>query len=369
METAAPRVPTVLVVDDDARSREIVRANLPAEWRLVEACSAAEAEAAFEAEPMDLILLDVILPDVDGLTLCRRIKARAGSGPLLPVLLLTVLGDQDDRNAGLAAGADDFLSKPVDPRELRLRAKAFLRLRAQDQIIRSQLAALRELDALKEDLVSLVVHDLRNPLASVISLLSVLRDEAREPVVREDLESAHAAALRVRELLEEVLQVRRIEEGGLVPLREPTDLSALARDAIRVVAGAARAAGVQLLAPPGEGPIVTVDPGLVRRALENLLTNAVRHSPGRGQVEVTIRSAGKGFAVAVADRGPGVPDPQKGGLFEKFSVVQGTGGSTPRRGYGLGLHLVKLVATAHGGGVTVRDREGGGAVFELLLPG
>src|SRR5207253_9406612 len=123
-----------------------------------------------------LVVLDVMMPGMNGFDACREIKRRHRE-PYLPVLLLTALTDQDSRILGFEAGADDFLSKPFDRRELLLRTRAFLRLRQQDDQIRRQLEELRQLDRLKDDLAALVVHDLRNPLAGLDGLLWVLKSD------------------------------------------------------------------------------------------------------------------------------------------------------------------------------------------------
>jgi len=127
--------------------------------------------------PVDLVLLDVMMPQMSGMDVCRIIKRAAGEGAYVPVLLLTALGAQEDRNRGLAAGADDFLTKPVDRHELLLRVRSFIKLRLQDELIRHQLDELRALDALKDDLVSLMVHDLRNPLSGLVGFLDVMQAE------------------------------------------------------------------------------------------------------------------------------------------------------------------------------------------------
>ncbi|MBI3726175.1 ATP-binding protein, partial [bacterium] len=114
-------------------------------------------------------------------------------------------------------------------------------------------------------------------------------------------------------------------------------------------------------------PVALIDRKLARRALENLIANAVKYSPRGQPVDIEARVGERGIEIDVADRGPGIPDELKGTMFEKFGSVEVSRGEA-RRGYGLGLHLVKLAAEAHGGGVSVRDREGGGSIFRLVLP-
>jgi signal transduction histidine kinase len=113
--------------------------------------------------------------------------------------------------------------------------------------------------------------------------------------------------------------------------------------------------------------VLALDRKLVRRAIDNLIINALKYSPANGVVDVTIGAGAEGVEIGIADRGPGIPDVSKDRLFEKFGSVEGSMTDT-RRGFGLGLYMVRLVAEAHLGRVSARDREGGGTVFTVLLP-
>lgn len=356
---------TILVVDDDPSARDLVKAQMPVSYRLLEAGTAAEALALLAREAVDLVLLDVVLPDMSGYEACLRVKSAAGGGAFLPVLLLTVLGAQADRNAGLAAGADDYLVKTSDPEELRLRVKVFLRLREQDRLIRAQVERLREADALKDELAALVVHDLRNPLTSVVSVLAALRAQA-PPALQEDVEDAWTAASRIRHLVEDLLAVRDIEERGarLAPRRVAlNDVLLAAADALQ---GYAQSSRIALAVQAPEVLAAFVDAPLVQRAVENLVSNAIRHAPAGSEVTLSVEREGDALALRVADRGPGIPADQRAGVFEKYGAL--AGGPDARRGHGLGLYLVALVARAHGGEARVDPRPGGGATFTLTLP-
>jgi signal transduction histidine kinase len=359
--------PTILVVDDDARNRTLLRAYLEDGGRILEAVSGAEALQLLEGESIDLVLVDVMMPGMSGYELCREIKKRASGEVLLPVLMLTALTAQESRNAGLEAGADDFLQKPANRHELRLRVSAFLKLREQDRLIRRQVEELRQLDALKDDLVSLMVHDLRNPLAAVLAELDVLRREIPDEELRAGATSAHAAAARLREIVDDILQVRLLEEGELTLSLQSCLISDIVREAVAGVEPVAHERGVSVALALNGGPPAAVDRKLVRRAVENILANAIKYSPPLASVEVQTRAAEGGIEVAVADRGPGIPDALRSRLFEKFGSVEAARGEA-RRGYGLGLYLVRLVASAHGGRAVAQNRDGGGSVFGLWLP-
>ena len=353
---------TVLVADDDMLHRELVRAALQGMCTVVEAEDAEAAVRIVQRTPVDLVVLDVVMPGQTGIAACRQIKALTNESVL--VLLVTALHEREHRLAGLSAGADDFLTKPFDRTELRLRVDLFLRLRGQQRMIREQLVALQRLDALKDDLVSLLVHDLKHPLSGVFAWLSIARESAA-PETMAELDQALGAAGRVRDAINDLLQIRALEQGQLTPARTQLPLADVVRGAIAGLAGSARERQVTLeqRTPP---LMIAADATLVRRALDNLLANAIKYAPPSSTVEV-IATAEEGLVrLEVSDRGPGVPDERKAELFTKFGTLDPATMRT-RRGFGLGLYFVQLVAEAHGGHAGVRDRPDGGAVFELTL--
>jgi len=356
----------VLVVDDEPRNRALLRALLSDTHLVTDVASGAAAiEVVNRDESIDLVLLDVMMPDLDGFAVCRQIK-QLRPEPFLPVLLLTALTDQPSRNAGFEAGADDFVTKPFDRRELLLRTRAFLKLRHQDERIRSQLRELRQLAQLKDNLAALLVHDLRNPLAGLSGLLSVMQQDARTDDDREILDEAMTASRHLRETIEDMLQVRALEDSQLTPRRAQVSLRALAAEAQACMDGDARARNLEIELV-GDDALVEVDGGLLRRAMENLLANALRYTRPRTMVTLGVGVDPESIDLWVADRGPGVPDAFKDRVFEKYGAVEGAADRI-RRGCGLGLYLVKLVSEAHGGRATVEDRPDGGAIFHIRFP-
>jgi two-component system sensor histidine kinase/response regulator len=357
----------VLVVDDEPINLALVRAVLGSEHRVFEALNAAAAFDILEREDIDLVLLDVRLPDMDGFTACREIKRRFSETAYLPVLLLTALADQENRNAGLEAGADDFLSKPFDRKELVLRARVFLRLRAQDEQIRQQLDEMRRLDQLKDDLTSLLIHDMRNPLAGIDGMLWVLRQDATGEAA-DAIDDAALASRHLRDAVEDLLKIRLIEQGEMRLAREPVTLRQIAKEAVATLDGEAQARGLGIeVECEDDEELIAADAGLLRRAVENLIANALRYTRPRSTVTLTVNGQEDSVEIAVADRGPGVPDAFKSEVFAKYRTMD-NGGARQRRGSGLGLYLVKLATEAHGGVASVEDRDSGGAVFRIKLP-
>jgi two-component system, sensor histidine kinase and response regulator len=370
----------VLIVDDEPANVALARAYLDSTYELLEASDGPSALAILNREPVDLVLLDVMMPEMSGFEVCKRIKQ--GREQYLPVILLTALDRQEQRNVGLEAGADDFMSKPVDRRELVLRVERLIKLKRHEEQIREQLELvsqhdemaqkqireLQELDVLKDDLVAMMVHDLRNPLAGIVGFLDLLTSDIDDQRLRRDADAAVQAGNRLREILDDMLHTRMLESGALHMQRELVQAGAMVEDAIKSVWGAARARRVEI-APQIEQslPQLDADPKYVRRAIENLLTNAVKYSPSGASVRASVRAVGSDVEIEVADRGSGIPEQFKEHLFQKFGSIEVARGEA-RNGIGLGLYLVKLVANAHGGRAIVRDRKHGGAAFGLVLP-
>jgi two-component system, sensor histidine kinase and response regulator len=372
--------PSILIVDDERSNRVLLRACLEATYEVSEAADGATALVMVEQGGVDLVLLDVMMPGINGLELCDRMKQRQTE--YLPVILLTALGRQDDRNAGLQAGADDFLTKPFDRHELLLRVRTFVRLRQQEQRIREQLRAmsaqeqlirrqvdeLRELGAMKDELVSLLVHDVRNPLTGIAGFLGALAEERLDPALKSETEFALEASTRIRGLLDDLLQIRMLESGALTLHREPVSAARLIRDAVASLRGEAFARNVDLAEETASGDtLLDVDAELLRRAIENLVSNALKYAPSKSVVRMLVRRTDTEVEIEVGDRGAGIPENFKSQVFRRFASVEAARGEA-RRGVGLGLYLVSLVAVAHGGHARVRDRAHGGAAFSICLP-
>lgn len=243
-----------------------------------------------------------------------------------------------------------------------LRAMA-AKLRQGDVLIKKTVEDLRRLEALKDDLVSMIVHDMRVPLSSLKLAIAAIEGGDTSPQVRGIVSRS---AKYIETLVADVLDVCTLEQQEIQLNFETLELASVAREAVESVRAAAsvRLVALEVIAPePCEGRF---DRKLVRRAIENLLSNAIKYAPARSPVRVSVNPDGNEFRVDVEDQGPGIPLELRGAIFEKFGSVEAKRGAV-RQGYGLGLHLVHLVATAHGGGVQVQDNPSGGSVFRLRL--
>ena len=359
----------VLVVDDMAVNRVLLRDILEAEGHEVaEAAGGPEALERAVAQPPDVILLDVNMPSMDGFEVCRRLKAGPETAAV-PVLLVTALAQREQRLAGIAAGASDYLTKPIDKADLILRVRNAIRVRTLHAELEGQYGRLKELERLRDNLVHMMVHDLRSPLAGIRAYLDLVKLDAGEKL---DAELAHNidAAIKIgatmTRMISDLLDVSRLETGHMPLERTAVDLGALAAEAMAAVGAPAGRAGTRFEAPTR--PVrATCDPGVIGRVIGNLVANAVKFTPKDGAVRVSVSGDGVTARVSVADTGPGIPPEYRERIFEKFGRVEGKRDAT-QASSGLGLTFCKLAVEAHGGRIGVESDVGKGSDFWFTLP-
>ncbi len=359
----------ILIVDDDPTARQVAQAILSVdnyEFRQAAGGEAALAEIA-EQEP-DLVLLDVMMPGIDGFEVCKRIRARA-TRAYVPVMLLTALDSATDLAKGLNAGADDFISKPAPRIELRARVRSLLRIRRQHLELVEQRARVEGYYKQREELVRMVVHDLRSPVTAVQLIASTLLGPEHKltPADRRDLETIREEARRVGRYLEEMLLMARQEEGRLTLSFESVDLRSVSNDTLEALRHVATARGVKLHEVFDPKPaMVSGDPALLRRVVDNLVTNAIKFSPPNTTVEVHIAPHKDRIVLDVLDEGSGVPEEARTRIFEQYEIVKMRTAGGPQTG--LGLAFCRMVVEAHGGTVSCLGRKGPGSRFHVSLP-
>jgi K+-sensing histidine kinase KdpD len=359
----------ILVVDDEAPIRRSLQCLLAAEGHDVfEAEDGAQALAAVDSWSPDVVLLDVMMPRLDGLEVCRRLKANPVTAPI-PVLLVTGLSEKQDRLQGIKAGANDFLTKPIDPQEAALRTRnAVFSKRLHDRV-RESYERLKDLEELRDDLTHLIVHDLRSPLAGIKGYLDLLRLGADE--LDEDKQSYINDALgqvsTLMEMISSLLDVNRLESGELPLDMKESDLAALTAEAIGALGELTTGRSVKQENP--HGPInVNCDTDIICRVVATLVGNALRLTTQSDSVVVSVQNEEGIPRVEIRDTGPGIPPEYLEEIFDKYGQVAAR---KKRRKYsvGYGLTFCKLAVEAHGGIIGVESEVGKGSTFWFELPG
>ena len=375
-----PNAPLILVADDVSANVELLFDQLHVlGFRAIAAWDGPSALAAcFEHRP-DLCILDVSMPAGDlgvddrstGFEVCRRIK-RDPRTKSIPVIFVTALNDTTDRVKAIEAGGDDFLTKPHNRLVLGARVRSLLKLKAATDSLEDTLRKLREVEKMRDDLMKMIVHDLKTPLTSVLATMEMLADGdfgALNEQQRKMLGDAESKAEDLLALIGDLLEVSRIEEATMTLEVQPIAPAALLNEVlhewnIRFQQENA-SAGVDV---SDDAPVFEADKGLLRRVLGNLVQNALTHSATAVKLQLSARRDGDGILFTVADNGPGIPPEYHEVIFRKFERVKNP--NMPRtRSSGLGLAFCKLVVEAHGGRIWVQSAgEGKGSAFHFTLP-
>lgn len=367
-----PAAGKVLVVDDQPLARAVLRLMLEADGFDVEECSgASEVMQRIASSRYDAVLLDVMMPDIDGIELCHRIRA---SGDLVtPVLLVTALSDRASRTRGKEAGADDFLTKPVDRVELLVRIRCLQRVRAwYDQVAGERERLQEEVDRAHAAIVSIerraylgtlaagLGHDLKNLSAITWGIRTGLEDGG--PAQHEDLEALGDLAGRLDTLGRQLM--RLAHEGPGRPERTP--LRERVQAALDLLRRAGRTTGVAVILVVDHNPWVRVDPSELDQILLNLLGNAL-DAVAQGAVrEIAIRVGLRDGRARceIRDSGPGLSDEVLARAFEPYFSTKGAD-----QGHGLGLSVSRRVLDQWGGTIGLQRRtDAAGALVWFELP-
>ena len=347
-----PKPPRILGVDDNPRNLAILRKSFAPQFDLVTAASGEEAlEVASRLRP-DLILLDIMMPGIDGYETCRRLRADPTlSG--IKIIIVSAKAMTSERIEGYAAGADDYLVKPFDQDELLAKVRVYLRLRS-----------VEEVDRLKSDLLHLLGHETGTPLTGISGALALLRDTSVTSEQLELIEVADSSVGRLHALVKRVCLITQLKAGMESVSREPEDLRSLAASAVEESEGYAQRSGVTVTLEPGDETPVVGDRELLAWTIDALLDNAIRMSPRGGSVTVRVWTDGTRVSLTVTDKGPGIEASLLPRVFDEFVVAEIR---HHKKGSGLSLAAARLIAEQHGGTLSVESVIGQGATFRLDL--
>jgi signal transduction histidine kinase len=359
----------ILVVDDDRILVEILTESLSmAGYEVSAAYDGQEAIAAAQRVQPDLILLDVMMPELDGYSACAQLKA-AVETRFTPVIMLTALTDRDDKLRALEVGADEFMRKPPDRQELLIRIRSLLRTkRLYDQVQESH-QRLEELEEAKHDLTYMIVHDMRGPVSSIISSLQLLREEQDPPTAEESsalVASSLLSGRRIMTMVEAMLDLQRLEDGKMPVRLQPLSIGMVIEETVQAVRPLLQEGRVRIQVKADRPAFeLNLDGELLTRVVNNLLLNAVRFSPRGGRIGIWTQVTKDWVVVNMADQGPGIPPDERERVFQKYTQL---GAAQQRRGLGLGLAFCRMAVEAMGGRIWVEDIPRAGAVFRFALP-
>ena len=364
----------VLVVDDISQNLQVVGTMLRAEgYHVTPATSGSQALERAQSRPPDLILLDLMMPDMNGLEVCRRLKTDPSTREI-PIIFLTASNEMEHLVKGFEAGAVDYVTKPFNAPELLARIRTHLELKHARQ-------QLREMNNEKNEFMGIAAHDLRNPLGAITGFAEIILEEieplqppAPESWARATKEATDCArrirdtSKRMVEMVQNLLDANRIERGEMKLSLSPVDLCPMVASVIETQRPRATAKEQTIHLESESAPVVVlVDPSVAVQVLENLVSNAVKYSPPGKDMFVRLKKHAQGVRVEVQDQGPGLSAEDQKKLFGKFARLS----SKPTAGEhstGLGLSIVKKMVEAMNGRVWCESELGHGATFIVEFP-
>ncbi|HEX8236858.1 MAG TPA: response regulator [Abditibacteriaceae bacterium] len=367
----------ILVVDDVPTNVRVLAGILKiAGYDTLSASSGPEALELLQSQTPDVVLLDVMMPGMDGFEVCRHIRSDPARA-FLPVVMVTALHETGDRIKALECGADDFLTKPVDDVEVLARVKSLVRVKRQRDALTQAYLDLQSLESLRDSLTMMLVHDLRTPLTTILGPLEMLQtgqfgglEEVQKEIVAMSLRSGY----RLLGLVNELLDVSKMESGEMTLHRSEVKVPDVVQDAVELVAkvNTNDMSRIQY-GFEDDLPPISADEDLLRRVLVNLVANAMKFTRSDGTVTVSAARAGTSDAdsgtviISVSDEGEGIPPEDRERIFEKFGQVESRRAGR-KMSTGLGLTFCKLAVEAHGGRIWVESEMGKGSTFHCTIP-
>jgi two-component system sensor histidine kinase/response regulator len=366
--------PTILVVDDTEDNLDFLEYALKRKpFKMLRAVSGKECLALAKRNRPDIILLDIQMPEMDGFQTLELLKSDPSTSQIPVIFLTAQRKDPQSIERGLALGANEFLTKPIDTEELLVRVRMLLRVKKLEM----------ELERTKADFTAMLVHDLRSPLSGIKSVLEYFKEtlDQNNTLSQEQgmlFDSVNDSAERMLGLINDILDLSKLESGNISLDIQDVDLHLVVDMITRDfrMQYKKKEATIDVNFPPGLPP-VKIDINRIGQVLMNLLSNALKFISKGGNVTVTVSSEqvhnlvtkdnDRFVKVSVRDTGMGIPAEELPFIFDRYKQAS-TAKKTKVKGTGLGLAVCKLIVEAHGGSIYAESEMGKHTTFHFTLP-
>jgi signal transduction histidine kinase len=360
----------ILVVDDIPENVKVIAHMLKGMgFAITFAKSGYEALEKLKSNPPNLVLLDISMPGMDGYEVCERIKNDPETEDI-PVIFVTARDNPEDVVMGFEKGAVDYLTRPVNSAELKARVMTHLELKSSRDIIRQQNRELWELNASKDKFLSILAHDLKNPIAGLMTIseltakmYSSLTDTERLNYIKE----IHSSAERVLNILEDLLQWSRSQSGRIEYNPTEVNLARVTAEALAAVEDTVLKKELSVENNIPEESSVFADRYMIATVIRNLLSNAAKFSYPGGKISLEARINESHVSYKVTDSGIGIPEENMKRLF-RIDGGLSTPGTEKEKGTGLGLILCKEFVEKNKGTIRAESTPGKGTTFTFTLP-
>lgn len=367
--------PTILVVDDTEDNLDLLEFALKRKpIKMLRATSGMACLALAKEHKPDLILLDIQMPEMDGFETLKRLRANPDTGKIPVIFLTAQKKDPESIAKGLAMGADQYLTKPIDTEELLVRTKMLISLKK----------AEAELERMRADFMAMLVHDLRSPLIGIKNVLELLQESDKTAPLSQDyfelINSAQMSGNRLLELVSDLLDVSKYEAGNIAFDKASVPVSRFIDPILRQMEVQFRQKNVTLTTSYADGlPNVLVDAQKTEQVMMNFLSNALKFTKSGGTIAIAaepitekihteLEDMNRRFVrVKITDSGVGISGEEIPLLFKRYKQAS-SARTTKQKGTGLGLVICKLIVEAQGGTVGVQSELGKGSTFSFTLP-
>ncbi len=364
-------VPLILIVDDTRVNLQLLgKILMKVNYELAIANSGYEALDMLREVKPDLILLDVMMPGIDGYEVCKTLKSSPETKNI-PVIFLTAKSEKEDIVTGFEMGAVDYVTKPFNSAELLARVKTHLELKYARDLLAKQNEKLKQLNDLKNEFLGMAAHDLRNPIGSITTTLSYILEYLGTNLTEKQvkfLRNIEKAGRYMNVLLNDLLDLTAIESGKLtLKLMEEDYINFLKENIVLNQMLADKKAITIDLNYEDNIPYINFDRDKITQVINNLISNAVKFSHGDTKITVDIKSGEDFIITSVIDQGQGIPEQELPHIFKEFhrSTVKATDGE---KSTGLGLAITKKIVEGHGGKIGVESKVMEGSTFYFTLP-
>lgn len=369
--------PKILLVDDTPANLTVLRKTLENEGYAISV--ATSGELALKLAPKflpDLILLDIMMPEMDGYETCTRLKKDESTRDI-SIIFITAKNEVEDIVKGFKTGGVDYITKPFKQEEVRSRVQTHVELRRLNKLREKLIVELEEknrhlaqLNETKNKFLGIAAHDLRNPLASIRGFSGILLKEKDKLTPKEDQEFMtiiHETSHHMLTLVNDLLDFSVIESGKLVLDLKMNSLEELLQKRIRVNDFVFQDKKIKIHTEFSIIPKISIDSNRISQVIDNLLTNAAKFSPLDSKIYVTLKQEDGYAKISVKDEGPGISPEDQGNLFKGFQKLSAKP-TAGEKSTGLGLAIVKKMVDAHNGTLKVESQLGSGTTFSVLLP-
>lgn len=359
-------IPQILIVDDEEYNCALLERVLNREYRVTSVSSGRAALAALEKSAFDVVLLDIMMPEIPGLEVLRTIRSTPERSDL-PVILISALSDIEDIVRGLQMGANDYLAKPVDIDVLCARVSTQVTLKRLMDERKQTISQLQSIQQMKDRLLRMASHDLKAPLTNIRMAEYVLREVVGDNKEGNDiLDMVISTVENMQNVITEFLDSAPLHDGKIEVYLEEMAVEAAVMDVVQQYGPTATNKSIRLVteALPGK---VMADPARLEQVIGNLVSNAIKYSPKDTVVTIWSDFLGERVRINISDQGPGIPTDEKHLLFTEFGKLT-TRPTAGESSTGLGLWSVKQLVALQNGTVGVNCPPDGGSVFWIELP-